>query len=230
MINAESISKLLESDIFRGVSAASLERFFRKTQTVNRKYPAEKLLMLRGEVVDSLMILVEGRLQAQIQGKGGKLLRIEVLKAPQAVAAGVLFSQDNRLPVNLFSLESSKIIFIPKKAVLELCAAEQVFMLNYFTDMGDKISILAEKIKMYQFNTIRQKISGYIIGLSGAMKLKSVKLVYSKEVLAEIMGVTRPSLSRELSNLSASGIIKVSGKTIDILDRPALESLLSEEE
>ena len=47
--------------------------------------------MLRGEAVDSLMILLSGRLQAQIQGRGGKTLRIEVLKAPQAVAAGVLF-------------------------------------------------------------------------------------------------------------------------------------------
>ena len=123
-----------------------------------------------------------------------------------------------------------KVVFIPEADVLQLCARDSNFMKNYFTDMGNKISILAEKIRMFQFKTLRQKIAGYILGLSGDAKLRSVKLVYSKEVLSEIMGVARPSLSRELSNLSSLDIIEVAGKTINILNREALVEIISSED
>ncbi len=226
MINNQVFEKLTKSELFNGVLHNVISDYLEKKRFKVRCYPAGKLIMLRGEVIDSLMLLIEGRLQAQIQGGGGKTLRIEVLKAPQAVAAGVLFSQDNRLPVSLCSLVDVSIVFIPKNDVFMLCSQDSRFMQNYFTDMGDKISILAEKIRLYQFNTIKQKLAGYILGLSGDMKLRTVKLVYSKEVLSEIMGVARPSLSREFSNLVSYGYIETSGKTIRIINRNAMEEIL----
>ncbi len=226
MINNQVFEKLTKSELFNGVLHNVISDYLEKKRFKVRCYPAGKLIMLRGEVIDSLMLLIEGRLQAQIQGSGGKTLRIEVLKAPQAVAAGVLFSQDNRLPVSLCSLVDVSIVFIPKNDVFMLCSQDSRFMQNYFTDMGDKISILAEKIRLYQFNTIKQKLAGYILGLSGDMKLRTVKLVYSKEVLSEIMGVARPSLSREFSNLVSYGYIETSGKTIRIINRNAMEEIL----
>lgn len=229
-MNEKTLQQLLKIELFKEFKQQDLKILLSRYRTPLQIHPVEHLVMLRGDPLDSLLILMNGRLQAQIHGLGGKTLRVEVLKAGQAIASGILFSNDNRLPVSLYAETDVEILSIPKAAVLELCQKSSVFMQHYFTDMGDKISILAEKIRLYQFNTIRQKIAGYLLGLTHARNLNSVKLLHSKEVLAEVMGVTRPSLSREFSNLAVDGIIEVNGKVIRILDRPALESLLEEQD
>ena len=229
-MNEKTLLQLLNINLFRDFDKDELLRILSAYRTPLRVYPRERLVMLRGDPVDTLLIILKGRLQAQIQGTAGKTLRIEDLNTGQLIASGIPFSNDNRLPVSLYTETDVEILSIPKAAVLELCQKSSAFMQYYFTDMGDKISILAEKIRLYQFNTIRQKIAGYLLGLTHARCLSSVKLLHSKEVLAEMMGVTRPSLSREFSNLVADGIIEVKGKIIRILDRSALEYLLEEQE
>ena len=184
--------------------------------------------MFRGDPVDDLIVVIAGRLLAHINSFGGKMLRIEVLKAPDPVASAIVFASDNRLPVSLLAETDVDLLFIPREDVLTLCSKSREFTANYLRDMGDKVSILAEKIRLYQFSTIRQKIAGYILGLAGPRELNSVKLVYSKEILAEIMGVTRPALSREFSNLINEGLIKSSGKNVTIEDRQGLKDLLSD--
>ena len=219
------IDEIVKIELFSSFSADRLRDFFKQYRYSVRRFTAEHLVMLRGDGVDSLLIVVEGSLRAQIQGANGKSLRIEVLKAPQPVAAGILFSEDNRLPVSLYAEKDSVIVSIPRAAVLALCGESADFTRNYFTDMGNKISLLAEKIRLYQFTTIKQKIAGYLLGLSGERELGTVRIVFGREVLAEIMSVTRPALSREISAMVRAGIIETEGKTVRIIDRGALLDL-----
>jgi len=228
-MNALIIQKLLKCSLFRDFDSVELTKLLADYNTPLQIHSVDHLIMQRGDILDSLLILLTGRLQAQIQGLNGKTLRVEVLKDASPIASGILFSHDNRLPVSLYSETDVEILSIPKAAVLKLCHSSQSFMNGYFTDMGDKISLLAEKIRLYQFNTIRQKISGYLLGLIGARNLTTVKLLHSKEVLAEIMGVARPSLSREFSKLVQEGILEVNGKNVIILDCSRLQELLFED-
>ena len=226
-MNSSILSRLIKLDLFKDFDEQKLGEILQRYRTPVIVHQADHLVMLRGDEIESLLVLIGGQLRAQIQGLNGKNLRIEVLRAPQPVASGILFSDDNRLPVSLYAETDIEILSIPKKAVLDLCSASQSFMEGYFVDMGNKITILAEKIRLYQFNTIRQKIAGYILGLSGERKLRVVKFVYGREVLAELMSVTRPALSRELSALVHEGIISVKGRSVEIVDRQALVEIIT---
>lgn len=226
-MNEIIMQQLMKIDLFAGFDRNKLSGLLERYRTSLQVYTADNLVMLRGDDVDSLLIVLNGRLRAQIQGLNGKNLRIEVLHAPTLVASGILFSKDNRLPVSLYAETDVELLSIPKPAVLSLCTESQDFMLAFFTEMGDKISFLAEKIRLYQFSTIRQKIAAYFLGQTGERKLNTIKLVYGREVLAELMSVTRPALSREISTLVHKGLIEVQGRTVDILDRSALEDIVT---
>jgi CRP-like cAMP-binding protein len=52
-----------------------------------------------------------------------------------------------------------------------------------------------------------------------------VRLDASKERLATLFGVARPSLSRELGELQRRGLVEVRGRTIAILDPAGLMRL-----
>ena len=228
-MNDKILKKLHSADMFRHIEPEMLQKILSSSRTVLRHYEKGRTVMLRGDAVCGLIMLLEGRLIAHINSLKGKMLRIEVLKAPAPVASGILYAEDNRLPVSLLAETNADLLIIPADTVITLCQKSRDFMQSYFTDMGTKISILAEKIRLYQFNTIRQKIAGYLLGLSGPRQLDSVKLVYSKEILAEMMGVTRPALSREFSHLAEEGIIETNGKKIRIADRRVLEDIIFED-
>jgi Mn-dependent DtxR family transcriptional regulator len=49
----------------------------------------------------------------------------------------------------------------------------------------------------------------------------------SKERLASLFGVARPSLSRELGEMERRGLIRVEGREIAILDEQGLRELRS---
>ncbi len=226
-MNEIIMQQLMKIDLFSGFKQTRLSELLERYRIPLQVYSADNLVMLRGDDVNSLLIVLNGRLRAQIQGLNGKNLRIEVLQAPTLVASGILFSKDNRLPVSLYAETDVEMLSIPKSAVLALCGESDDFMLGFFTEMGDKITFLAEKIRLFQFSTIKQKIAAYILGQTGERKLDTIKLVYGREVLAELMSVTRPALSREISALVHEGIIEVQGRTVDILDRGALEDIVT---
>ena len=54
----------------------------------------------------------------------------------------------------------------------------------------------------------------------------NIKLKMTKEKIAESLGITRPSLSRELINMKDEGLIDYSRNYINILDLEEIEDIL----
>jgi CRP-like cAMP-binding protein len=53
-----------------------------------------------------------------------------------------------------------------------------------------------------------------------------LQLDYTRETWASYFSVARPSLSRELSAMQQEGIIKVTGRNVQVTDREAFEAYL----
>jgi CRP-like cAMP-binding protein len=92
-------------------------------------------------------------------------------------------------------------------------------------DSGNRIVTLAEKLRFSKFSTIRQKIAGYLLECADKQQGKVITLGHSKSSLAELFGVSRPSLSRGFSELHGSGLIRQEGRSITILSRAGLVDL-----
>ena len=57
------------------------------------------------------------------------------------------------------------------------------------------------------------------------MLFRSIKLAMNREELADYLGTTRPSLSRELMKMQQEQLIETDKNMIKIVDRAALEIL-----
>lgn len=214
---------LSTSSLFYGITTAEILSLFEKIPYAYKTSSKGSLVMIRGDKYDSLSILLEGEVSAEIQDFNGKTIKIENLKAPDAMATGILFADDNTLPVTLVAQSEIRLLSIPKKSIISIAQKNQNFLLNYFTDSGNKVVFLAEKLRLFKFKTLRQKFTGYILSLSGKQNTDIVKLPYTREKLAELFGVARPSLSRVCSEMSEEGLVKLEGKTITILDKKELK-------
>jgi CRP-like cAMP-binding protein len=227
-MDLQDASILAACPLFDGISRDEVIELFKSVPYKTKFYNKNALLMIRGDEYNSLSILLKGEVSAEIQDYNGKTIKIENLKAPDAMATGILFADDNTLPVTLVAQTEIKLISIPKDSIINIAQKNKYFLLNYFSDSGNKVVFLAEKLRLFKFKSIRQKFTGYILSLSGKQKTDIVKLPYTREKLAELFGVARPSLSRTCSEMSDEGLIELEGKTVTILDKKLLRAALDD--
>jgi len=222
----EFLEKLEKCPLFTGVDLGILENLLQSAKCTTLHFHAGAMAAFRGDEYSNLWILMEGKLSAEFQDYNGKVLKVESIQAPDPMATAVLFSPDRFLPVNLLVVEDTEICSIPRRTVLELMQEDRQFLLNYLNDSGMRLTVLAEKLRLVQFTTIREKIASYLLDLADKQSTDSPLLSISRETLAEIFGVSRPSLSREFSNMADEGLLLQEGRQIHLLDRKGLEGIL----
>ena len=222
----KNIAALKSCPLFKNVSTSEIQNIFETIPSTIERFNKDNLLLIRGDEYKDLKILLEGEVSAEIQDYNGKTIKIENLKAPDALATGILFADDNTLPVTLVAQNTIKILSIKKEDVLKIAQINRDFLINYFNDSGNKVAFLAEKIRLFKFKSLKEKFTGYILSLSGKQNSDKVKLPYSREKLSELFGVARPSLSRTCSELADEGLVELNGKIVNILDKESLRQIL----
>ncbi len=82
---------------------------------------------------------------------------------------------------------------------------------------------MTRKLHLLSGTTLRERIALWL--LEQAADGDAVKLAMNREELADYLGTTRPSLSRELMKMQQEQLIETDKYTIKIIDRNALETL-----
>lgn len=188
-----------------------------------------KLVRVQGDSYKSLILLVSGRLEARFDSASGKGMAVEHFQAPAAVATAVLMSSDPVLPVTLVAEEDVLLATLSYENVLDLFVREPVVLKAYLADAGDKVRFLAEKIRLLRFGSLRLKIASHLLILAREQATDCPHWRYGREQMADLLGVARPSLSRELSRMSEEGLLEMPDRNRIRLNIDALESLIEGE-
>ena len=214
--------KISSCELFRHLSGEGLAELFKGIRFSVTKIPRGRLFAQRGAEVEALLILLEGELSADILNIEGQVLKVENLEAPTLVAAGILFSDQNFLPVQLTAVEPSVMLKIPRNDLLLLAGRDIKILEKLLNDSGNRIHFLAEKLRFMQMGTIEMKLCSYLSEQQALQKRDRIRLPYSIQILSELFGVSRPSLSRSLGALVDEGLISRDGKEVRILNEALL--------
>ena len=94
---------------------------------------------------------------------------------------------------------------------------------NMLEILSNKAFYLNQKILIYSSFSLRQKLSKFFLLISENKDI--VELELNREELADFLGVTRPSISRELMNMQEDGLIKIDKNKVS-LNRNLLKDFL----
>lgn len=103
-------------------------------------------------------------------------------------------------------------------------AADYIMVRNMLSLLSQKAYMLSSRIQVLASPSIREKAARFI--LERELADGSVGAEMSREAMADYMGVTRPSLSRELGKMQAEGLIRLDGRRIVVTDQDGLEMYL----
>lgn len=218
-------SALLNTNIFKGLSRESLEEMMKDKPYRIKGYRRDEYIARSHEECRDMLIVVEGTVRGEMTDFSGKKLKIEDIAAPRPLAAAFIFGKDNRYPVDIIANEPATILLIPRDVLIYLLQHSEIVLKNYLHVISSRTQFLSNKIRFLSFKTIKGKIANYILKHT-LQNSHTLLLNQSQTELAELFGVTRPSLARALAELEAEGILQVDRREVIILDKEKLNKLL----
>ena len=180
--------------------------------------------LTRGIAESKAMLAVEGVVKGEMVDYAGRVIKIEDIPAPGALAAAFIFGNKNRFPVNVVALSDGELLMIAKPDFLKILMKYDTLLVNFLDMISSRSQFLSEKIKFLNFKTIKGKLAFYILQKAGSNG-KIITLGMTQNDLADFFGVARPSIARALGELEDEGYIEAKGKSIKIIDKAGLADL-----
>ena len=218
---------LQKAPIFSGLLIDEIEKVMSSVPYRTRKFRTGTLIVQSGEQVRSLLVVIKGSVKGEMVDYAGKVIKIEDISAPGALAPAFMFGKRNNFPVNVISISDAELLIIEKSDFLKLLMHNDNILVNFLDMISNRSQFLSEKIKFLNFKTIRGKLAHFILQKAGKDK-NSIVMEMNQSDLADFFGVARPSVARALGEIEKMGLIEASGKNINILDRKKLADLLND--
>ena len=220
------IPTLVNNPLFRGITPERLLADLEEISFHTRSYKKGEILARQGDVCNRLVILTKGSVRGEMIDYSGRLIKVEDITAPKAIAPLFLFGEQNRYPVEVTANEPTEVIELPKPSVLSLFRKNEQFLENYMNLSANYARTLSDKPFFMSFKTIRQKLASYLLRLYKQQQQTHITLDRSQQELSDYFGVSRPSLARELAHMQEDGLLIADRKHITILQKEELVRLI----
>jgi len=207
-----------KTDFFRNLNNKEIHDVFSIIHYQKKKYYKNEIITHKGNVSESLKVILRGSAHTEMSKTGEKVIKIADIKAGQTIAISFVFGTNNIIPVNVIADEDTEILIIQKEFVMKMLVLNNKILCNFLNHLSNQTQFLANKIKFLNLNTIREKLMFFLKEQQNTQQTQIITLNITQQKLADLFGVTRPSLSRCLKELEYEGKIKhISRNKIKIL-------------
>ena len=177
-----------------------------------------------GQPMPGLLVVVYGVLKLALPRNGGEGRVLRFVNGGETFGeAPALVNQP--APYDAIALADSMLVVIPRRPVLRLVEQHPAFAQSLLASLADGYLALLAEIQANAHSRGLQRLAAYLISLTESgdgLRPSTVRLPVSKTAIAARLGVSKETLSRMLRQLCERGLITVSRREVNILDRQRL--------
>lgn len=184
--------------------------------------PKGNVLYAPGDRVNKLWYIKEGQVRCSIIGANGQEKIIGFLGEGAIIGEGSFL---NSLPSQLmiFTSQPSTLVYFPRESIMEIISHEPTFSIELLNAIHCKSRVYLNEIEGLSFYTSPQRICRFICNLADQYgtdvdKGVRVDIRLTHQQIADIIGVSRVTVTNVLQELRSVGIFDISGNRI-IMDR-----------
>ncbi len=211
--------------VFKGIATGETEQLLNKIHFQLKKFMKGEVVAFSGQPVEYLYIILSGTVKGEMIDYSGKTIKIEDIEAPKPLATAFLFGKENKFPVTVTANNEVKILAIPVAEFLKLLQLNTTLLKNYLNSISTRAQFLSQKLHFLSFKTIKEKVAHFLLTQAND-QFHSIELKNTQQQLADLFGVTRPSLARVFGEMQKEGLIRTERKIVTLLDKQKLNSLL----
>ena len=221
-------SVLEKSTLFQGVEAKVLRGYLEDTPHHIQCYDKEETIFHLMDPALRIGIILEGRVEAQKSFPNGSQVNVSVRVPGEMIGPAAVFSKSQRYPCDIVALEPATLMMFRKEDLLSLMRKDVQILKNFTTEIASATYMLQQRLELLSYNGIAQKAAFWLLMQARQSGRDTIRIPDSVSKWAMLMNVSRPSLHRELKKLESEGILMYSSPTIEILDKDALQNVLSQ--
>ncbi len=214
-------------EIFKGLDKARIQHVLSIADCQIKTYDKNEFICREDQSSVYVGIIIFGCVEIQKILPSGNIVCLFNRNKGDMFGGAVVFAGKASYPCDVFSRDKSKILFLHKKDILEMCKCSFVAN-NLLKAFADSIFNFEKRVELFSYSSIQKKIAFYLLDEQKALNVNMIRLPFTKKAWAEYLCVSRPSLCRELKKLSNDNIIKVNGNIISIKSEEGLISLLQQ--
>lgn len=192
-----------------------------ETACRERRLAEGEMLFQKGDPAKGFFVVVFGQIKLAFPSSHGNEKVVQIVGPRQSFGEAVMF-MDRPYPVFAEGLVDSLLLHIASAPVFELLETEPLFARRMLAGLSLRLHSLVQDVETYSLRSSAQRVVGYLLqqcpeNEPGAGSF-DISLPTSKQVIASRLNLTPETLSRIFHDLSANGLIGVSGKQITIKD------------
>ena len=195
-------------------------------------YPKGSLLFVEGEMPRGIFILCSGRAKLTTSSTEGKTLIVKIAEPGEVLGASATIL-GKPYEVSAETIEPAQLNFIKRDDFLKLLSANAEACMHTAQQLSEKYHAAQREIRSLGLSqTTSEKLAKLLLdwcarGGEETAKGIRLKVLLTHEEIAQMIGTTRETVTRLLSDFKRKKIIDVKGSSVFVMEKNSLENMVS---
>lgn len=217
-MDTQERNSLHSLSLFAKLPAQVLDEALHQGKLKVLHFSSGQIVHMEGDQCTNVELIMSGRLSIERIDYCGTMLAIAQFSRDDLLGGNLVYSTKSQYPWTITSLVETTLARISGEDLFTLmCRYPEVIRL-FLRMISENTQVLNEKITVHLNRSVRERIANYLIRESERQKTRIFMIPYSKTRLAEMIGIQRTSLSRELAKMRDDGLLDFNGGKFKLLD------------
>ncbi len=214
------------ASVFPELTAQECSRLADSSRVVN--YSKNEWIFAEGEPLGSADWLLSGSVELLKGSMAGKNTILHVVREDHFLDHCIFFGSGQAF-VSALALTKCVILRIDAKVLRSILMGNAAFAMRLMKALAIRQRMFINKIAVSQGKiSVRRRVAGWLLHKARVGRTNVVDDGITREVLAGLLGLSRESLSRQLSSFADDGLVRLEKKAIIIQDEKALRRFLED--
>jgi CRP/FNR family transcriptional regulator len=218
------------SDLYFGLSAATV-RELQKIEHV-ASFPAGAIIFMEAQSARGVYVLRKGRVKLLTTNSDGRTLIMKIAKPGEALGLNsVITGKPYDLTAEI--LQPAELAFIPRADFLKCITEHGDACMHFASHLSRDCQAAYDLVRSIGLcQSVSERLARFLLDWStngSAMDgIVRVKMALTHEEIAQLIGTSRETVTRTLSEFKRQRAIEMNGSTLVLKNKPALESLAAD--
>ena len=207
------------SELFKNIKKQKVDLMIPELDFTIKGYIKNEIIFKGDEYIDSLGIILKGKVLIAKETSGGNKTMIALLDENSMIGEVMAISNNKISNLVISSSDDTEIMFIPIRNIFKFNELKD----NLIVLLAKKAFYMNKRVYYLQLKSIRGKLSRFLLDVSEGKDSMTFSIPFNRQKMAEYLNVSRPSLSREMARFKEEGLIDYYKESIKIVDKAGLE-------